>query len=324
MYYLEDVNQAEIASRLGTSRPTVSRLLSEARRRGIVHIEVIAPPEIREVGLADRVAEALGLGRVLLTPAVAPGWGGAALAPAVSNALRTTALSVGDVLLVGSGRTVYEIAEAELPPLPGVIVAPTIGGHDEPDGWYQPNEIVRRFANKVGGVAQFLFAPAMPSPSLYESLRQDPGTARVLEAWKTARCVLMGVGAPPLSRSSLPRFVERNSLLGAAVGDVVSRFYDRDGVPVTWTGSDFLVALPLQDLVGIPVRIAVAYGEGKVAALLAGARAGYFNQLVSDIPTGAALLEAAGMKAGGQGPEGLQFAGGPNGGLGSGSQGTTG
>ena len=43
MYYLEDINQANIAKRLGTSRTTVSRLLQEARRQNIVHIEVRQP-----------------------------------------------------------------------------------------------------------------------------------------------------------------------------------------------------------------------------------------------------------------------------------------
>jgi DNA-binding transcriptional regulator LsrR (DeoR family) len=32
LYYLEDATQADVAQRLGTSRATVSRLLSEARR----------------------------------------------------------------------------------------------------------------------------------------------------------------------------------------------------------------------------------------------------------------------------------------------------
>ena len=35
LYYLEDVNQAAIATRLGTSRATVSRMLAEAQRRGM-------------------------------------------------------------------------------------------------------------------------------------------------------------------------------------------------------------------------------------------------------------------------------------------------
>ncbi len=293
MYYLEDANQAEIAARLGTSRPTVSRLLAEARRRGIVRIEIIAPPEIHQTGLAERAAAALGLRTVHVAPSVPPGLGGASLAPAVSAAIGQVGLRSGDVLLVSSGRTVFEVSQAELPQLPGVVVAPTIGGHDEPESWYQPNEIVRHLAAKVGATPHFLFAPAMPSATLYASLMADESTRRVLDLWAMARCVILGVGAPPLSRSSLPGFVERSPSLRNAVGDVCSRFYDRLGRPVPWPGAERLVALPLEALANVPVSIAVAYGEGKVAALLAGAHAGYFNELVTDAPTAAALVDAA-------------------------------
>ena len=43
LYYLQDSTQAEIAEHLGMSRATVSRLLSEARRVGIVRIDVVSP-----------------------------------------------------------------------------------------------------------------------------------------------------------------------------------------------------------------------------------------------------------------------------------------
>lgn len=41
MYYLFDYNQNEIAKKLGVSRPTVSRLLQQAKSEGIVQIKII-------------------------------------------------------------------------------------------------------------------------------------------------------------------------------------------------------------------------------------------------------------------------------------------
>ena len=40
LYYEENLTQAEVAERVGVSRPLVSKMLSEARDCGIVHIEV--------------------------------------------------------------------------------------------------------------------------------------------------------------------------------------------------------------------------------------------------------------------------------------------
>jgi DNA-binding transcriptional regulator LsrR (DeoR family) len=168
-----------------------------------------------------------------------------------------------------------------------------VGGNDQPEEWYQTNEITRLVANRVNGRPNYLFAPALPGADLYPSLLNDPSIQRVLHLWPHARCALMGVGAPPLMRSDIPRFVPTSSTsLRAAVGDVCSRFYDRDGEPVEFDGSDRLIAVELDALRHIPVTIAVAVGQDKIESIIAGARGGYFNQLVTDPATAAAILDA--------------------------------
>jgi DNA-binding transcriptional regulator LsrR (DeoR family) len=301
LYYEEDATQAEVAARLGTSRATVSRLLAEAKRQGIVRIEVVPPgSDLPADELARRVADLLGLESVYLSPALPPASGrstvdvmGGTLAPAVARALSEAGLAPGDVLLVSSGRTVYEVSRFDLTPLPGVLVAPTVGGNDQPEEWYQTNEITRRVANRVGGRATYLFAPALPGPNLHPSLLQDPSIQRVLDLWPQARCALMGIGAPPLSRSDIPRFVPTDSTsLRRAVGDVCSRFYDREGVPVGFEGIDRLIAIDLEVLRRIPVTIAVAVGSDKVDSIIGGARGGYYRRLVTDPATAGAIVAA--------------------------------
>ena len=95
LYYEDEATQAEIAEKLGTSRATVSRLLAEAKRQGVVRIEVVAPAEARPTELADRVARALNLNTVYLSPPLptpSPGRSvvdimGRVLAPATARAL---------------------------------------------------------------------------------------------------------------------------------------------------------------------------------------------------------------------------------------------
>ena len=293
LYYVQDATQAEIADRLGTSRATVSRLLSEARRQGIVRIDVIEPVEADTALLAERVAAALGLRAVHLATMPASGsvTPGAALAPAVSNALVEVGLVHGDVLIVSSGRTVFEVAQQDLPELPGVLVTPTVGGQDDPNAWYQTNEITRMIAAKIGGSPTFLYAPALPGPDLHERLLDDPSIKRVTHMWEKARCALVGVGAPPATRKSIPAFVSTGAV-ASAVGDICSHFFDRDGNEVTFPGGERLIATSLELLRRIPASIAVAVGEVKAPAIVAGARAGYFNQLVTDVPTANLLLAA--------------------------------
>lgn len=294
LYYLEDATQAEVAERLGVSRATVSRLLSEARSAGIVRIEVVAPVDDDLDELAGSTARALGLERVYLAPSPTRGPVGAALAPSLSVALEELGLAAGDVLLLSSGRTVHEAAQAPLPSLPGVVLVPTIGGQDEPEPWYATNEITRRMAERMGGVPTFLYAPALPAPNLYAGLLGDPSFQRILELWRGARAAIMGVGAPPLTRTSLPRFVPQGAVsLRKAVGDVCSRFYDADGAAVDFPGSERLVATGLDVIRELPAVIGLAAGPTKVPSILTAARAGYLDRLVTDSETAGALVAAA-------------------------------
>ncbi len=289
LYYQQEKKQADVATELGTSRATVSRLLDEARRRGIVQIHVIPPRPADGGEIARRAADALGVDDVHLCPPIPAGSPGAALASGLAVPLGRIGLRPGDVMLVSSGRTVHAVSRSALPSLPGVVVVPTIGGHDEPQSWYQPNEIVRQFAARVGGVPRFIFAPALPSAALYDTLMTDPSVRDVLDLWSTARCAVLGVGAAPLERDSLPKFVTPTNELLASVGDVCSRFYDQEGTALPFPGSDHLVAITLDALREVPTRIAVAYGVEKIPALRAGAGAGYFNELVTDVATAAEI-----------------------------------
>ena len=293
LYYLQDATQAEVAQQLGTSRPTVSRLLHDARESGIVRIEVPALLESGSGDLAERLAAALDLEAVHLAEPSLPALIPAALAAALGRALTEAGLQEGDALLVSTGRTIYEVSREGLPSLPAVVVAPMIGGLSEPQPWYQSNEITRQVAVQVGGVPQYLHAPAMPGPGLHDGLMGDPGVQRILALWRSARAAIVSIGGPPLQRRSIPAFVPlREQALAAAAGDVVSRFYDADGAEIPLPGFERLVAVPLELLRRIPTTIAVVASLEKVPSIIAGARGRCFKQLVIDPPTAQAVLTA--------------------------------
>jgi len=293
LYYLQDATQAEIASRLGMSRPTVSRLLSEARNAGVVKIDVAPLHDVDTIELSRLTAERLGLRHVELVAWATGSMPGTDLAPALRIALDRVGLQPGDVLLIASGRTIHDVAQRDLPSLPGVLIVPAVGGQDEPEPWYQANEITRHFAANVGGRPTFLYAPALPGPELHSRLLDDPSTGRVIALWEQARCAVLGIGAPPLQRESISTFIPTDALsLRRAVGDVCLRFFDRSGRPVEFPGSERLISTPLDVLRSVPVTIGLAVGAEKVHGIIAAARAGYINELVTDNATAARLLDA--------------------------------
>ena len=298
LYYLQNATQAEVAQALGTSRPTVSRLLAEARATGIVRIDVREPTPADTDDLAVRLVQALGLDRAWVAPTVRGVAAGKLLAPAVGAALRSADLRRGDALLVSSGATLYEVSRQELPALPGIVLAPTVGGRHEPEDHYHTNEIARRMALAVQGTPALLHAPAMPGPALHAQLMRDESVLQVTRLWRSARAALLGIGGPPDTRTSLPSVLPKDpEQLGAAVADICSRPFDRAGRPVPFAGSERLVAMDLADLRRIPHTIGVALGASKVDAILVAVRAGYVNQLVTDVSTARLLLRRCGTGA---------------------------
>lgn len=291
LYYLEDANQADIALRLNTSRTTVSRLLAEARAAGIVRIEVVDPAQLTSGELTDDLQRALGLRAAYVTPSDSGRQIGPVLAGAVSEALTATDLKAGDALLVSSGATLHAVAQQPLPSLPGVLVAPTVGGVDEPGEPYQTNEIARAIAVKVHGSPMLLYAPLQPSEGLYRMLLEEPSTRRVTSLWTDAKVALLGIGAPPRTRQLRPSVLAHDdSVPSAAVGDICARPFDGEGRPLSFPGSDRLMAMDLADLTRVPWSIGVAVGADKVPAILAAVEAGWVNTLVTDAPTARALL----------------------------------
>ncbi|MBT2475297.1 sugar-binding transcriptional regulator, partial [Microbacterium sp. ISL-103] len=67
LYYDEDKTQDEIGALLGLSRWKVGRLLTQARERGIVRIEIVHP-RARRLGLERELVELHGLTAAVVVP----------------------------------------------------------------------------------------------------------------------------------------------------------------------------------------------------------------------------------------------------------------
>ncbi|CAM3820175.1 sugar-binding transcriptional regulator [Isoptericola cucumis] len=293
MYYVDNATQATIAERLDVSRPTVSRLVTEARRLGLVRIEVVDPRSDERGVLAVRLQEALGLDGARVVPPVHPSRLGPDLAPAVGAEIEGMGLEPGDVLLLSSGRTVYEVVREPLPKMTGVQVVPTVGGLSEPVAWYQTNEIARLAAESTGAFPAFLFTEVLPTVPMRRSLDEDPTFRHVLALWQGARAAVVGIGAPTATRHSISRSIPAEaSHFRDAVGDVCMNFFDASGAAIEFPGSDRMVRTPRELLQGLDRCVGVAVGVEKVPSIVGAVRAGMVRSLVTDAPTARALLEA--------------------------------
>jgi DNA-binding transcriptional regulator LsrR (DeoR family) len=289
LYYVEDRSQEEVAKQLGVSRSTVSRLLAEARQTGIVRIEVTAQPPVE--GLEDELAEQLGFERVYVAHGTAaPDDPGAVLASAVGQALLDSKLSAGDALLVSWGRATWSVSHTDLPKIPGVVVVPALGGLNEEQPWVQTNEIARRIAARLEGSVLLLHAPAVPSAELRDSLLTDESIRAALTRWDDAAAALVGIGAWSQAQPEPPSLLSMDAkTLRASAGDVAGRLFDADGAPIPYTTEPRLLGISREQLARVHRRIGVAVGTQKVEAIVAAARSGLVNVLVTDMITASAL-----------------------------------
>lgn len=295
-YYLDGLRQAEVADRVGVSRPTVSKLLAEARRIGMVRFEVLDVPSVDLDELAVRLRDLLGVESVRIAPGDQVQRGYRGIGDLLAQELGALGIRAGEAVLVASGATIHAVTGmAGMPQLPGALIVPTVGGQQEPDPSFQTNETVRRLAERTGAQPRFLFAPALTSPALWASLQADPGFRSVVDLWDGARAAVVGIGGPYRERTSLTSVVPRREpALEEAAGDICLHFFDADGRPLSFPGSEFLVRLPWETLRAIPTTIALAAGRGKAPSIRAGAKAGLFTSLITDVPTAEAVLAEAG------------------------------
>jgi len=292
LYYLEDATQVEIASLLGFSRPKVARLLQRARAEGIVEITIRTHPAL-SLRLESELAERFGLARVVL---VADQQGEQAQRTAVARAaaeLLVRTVRAGGGVAVGMGRNVGAIPEqlANAPTRECVFVS-AIGGSPQVGAAVNPNDICRRLAERFGGRAETLYAPAYAESSeSREALLRHGDIRHTLERARAADLAVVGIGDARDDSAVVqmgcfsPAEMARMRRAGA-VGDILGFFFDIDGAAIGGSVGDRVVGLAAEHLRAIPKVLAVASEPGKARAVLGALRTGLVDLLVTSVEIG--------------------------------------
>jgi deoxyribonucleoside regulator len=302
LYYVRELRQPVIAELTGFSISKVSRLLSQARDVGVVRIWVEPASEERSV-LEAELGNRFGI-EVLITPgrepdpAAAARLSGVAAVDAVVRALPESG-TVG----VAAGYTVGAMASA-LPQLarPGLTIMPVVGGVDAQLEFLDGNQLTRRMAERLGATPLFLHAPAvLDTPEMKDALLRDSAIAATTARWSSLDLAVVGIGGGPTShpgyRTVVDRMgdpVRRELASMDVVGDLAGHFFGQDGAFVEEPWGRRIVAIPIEDLRRVPKVVAIAAGAPKAAAILGALRTRVIHVLITDRPTGEAVLKLAG------------------------------
>jgi deoxyribonucleoside regulator len=303
MYYEDAMTQHEISTRLGYSRSAISRLLTEARQKGVVEIRVFHPL-VRSNRLEQRLRQCYDLhdARVLVADSLPYGKMlrrlGELGAQLVEQVVKEHA-----TLAVSWGTSLYEVASALRPPrYPDVTVVQLVGSLGTPDPLIDGPELARWFARLYGGRYQTLSAPLIvESAAVRDALMRDRRVGEVLNRARAGDVAVVGIGSVDPAISSLVRAgyltVEEIDEVAAcgAVGDVCAIHFDEWGnllldIPI----SQRVVGVEAEVLRQIPLVLGVAGGEVKARAVLGALRSGLINALVTDDAAAQRVLELDG------------------------------
>lgn len=289
LYYDHQMSQQQIAERIGTSRPSISRLLQQARDEGIVRIEIIDPTQ-RGRRIEHAIKEKFGLKKVIIVPSDRDSVDETKrrLGQAAARYLNETVFD-HCILGVSWGTTMRQTVRHLIPkPVQNMRVVQVVGGITQAEFDPHASEIAQKFGENFNARSSFLLLPAIvDSPELMQAMISDTRIRETLELMRKANIVVCSVGTfradSLLIQSGYFNEQEVSYLKKAgAVGDICSRMITGDGSPC-WPELDArTVAIEFSDLKNASYAIAVAGGDEKREVILAGLLGGYFNVLITD------------------------------------------
>lgn len=293
-YYLDGATQAEISRAVGYSRPTVSRMLQEAREQGVVQIEIGHPLE-RLMHIEHALVERFGLTEARVTDAGA-GDPLALLAARYVSEITSSA----SVIAVSNGSTVSDVVDA-FPQLhrPDSLVVQMIGTLGQANQMLDSPDLCRRLSDSIGGTYRIMPAPlVVANARLATALRREDSVATAIALGGRADVALLGIGATngnssgPIFDGWMTHAVARELTAAGAVGHICGHHFDINGNHVVTDLCRRVMSVPLDRLRDIPRVVAVAAGTEKTAAIRAALRGKHADVLVTDVATARAVLAA--------------------------------
>ncbi len=286
LYYRRNYTQAQIGKLLNVSRPQVSRVLSYALEKGIVEIKINGM-NIEEQKLEDDLIDQFGLNDVYIVDTL--GFKGeeeidylASQSAEYVAALMPNRGTVG----IMSGRSIFGIAKHLPRESTHQTFVPLVGGMVSQGYEWFANYICMRLAEKTGGHALSLNAPAIvSSEEVRDLLIEEPYIKNVVDVGRTADVALLGIGeVTQEASSSLAENLNAKEVKdlqeSGAYAAVAISFLNREGKIVDNFVSKRSIGVQLDEL-KTNKKIAVACGSEKIDCIRATIQSGYIDFLVT-------------------------------------------
>jgi len=297
LYYESDFSQQEIAKKLGVSRPTISRLLQQAKELGFVRIEIMDPMENNKE-LARKLKSKYGLHTVLVcnSPINDDNEITQFIAKRAAELLNEI-VTDGDIIGITWGNTMYHVAtNLKKKRVKGVEVIQLNGGISQSQVNTYASETVNLFAEAFNTIPRYLPLPIIfDNPEVKKMVESDRHISRIIEMGKQANVAVFTVGTVKknalLFRVGYLNKEEEKDIQQHAVGDICSRFFTKSGDIFSEVIDERTVGIELEELKKKEKSILIAGGEKKIEAIHGALSGKYANYLITDQFTAKHLLE---------------------------------
>ena len=300
LYYQQNLNQKEIAKLFNISRPTVSRLLEEARQKKLVEIIIHRPlPVCAE--LAQAVKEMLGLKYCIVVENATDYKATLERCAQATMDFFYTILDNNMTVAIAWGYPVRcFIEKLESRSYYNVHIAQMVGCLSTGDPTTDGIEYAAKFAEKVNGSFTNIYAPVFVKNKIVKDyFEKEPPILNAINRASKADIAIMGVGLVDDKNSSLTKTGNITEEEWAyyrqkgGVAHLLARIFDSEGKEIQHPDK-YTIAAPLAMLKNVNWSIGIAVSPEKDEAIRAAVKAGYINTLVMDRSLGEKLLEAGG------------------------------
>ena len=301
MYYIQALNQADIAERFDFSRSKVSRLLTEARENGLVEVNILFPLD-RAIELESLLIKKYQLKSVLILKS-----GNLTQDQMLRSLGRLGAFYLNDKLTdrctlgISWGTAVYEVAHAFRPKnLVDFNVVQVIGSIGYGDPVIDGPEVARHIALTFSGKYHTLHAPVIvQDKTTRDALLRERNIREVIDKISQANVIVAGIGSTDPARSGIVRagYLTEEEMTAineesGAVGDICALLFDRDGEYKNIEFNKLVVGISIDQMRSSSAEVVgVAGGREKAAAILGALRGKLIDTLITDDKAAEYLLK---------------------------------
>ena len=293
MYYNQNLTQGEIGKQLKLSRPTISKMLIDARKKGIVRI-IIADTSGRNYTHMEEILEKrFNLKKVIVTKSHEDKEANKNEMGRAAAKYLERILGHNHILGISMGSTLtYIMPHLHIDYLKGIHVIPLVGGISPWDISIHANDLAENLAKSLKGQVSLLPAPAMVSrAAVKDQLLKEKSIASILNMVSSLDIALCGIGAPHesstlaaagyISKEMLQSFTTKD-----VAGDICMNFFDNKGDILNFNTNQKMVSINIEKLRKVPWSIGIAGGAHKADAIAAALKGRYINVLVTDYECG--------------------------------------